>query len=190
MLMLVKKKLHAFIVFLKFKNKKFKKIGDNSKYKGLSSQFLYEENISIGANVCIGPGAMIDGAGGVDICEGCIFAPDVKIYSRTHNFECDLQALPFDNIMLTAPVLVERYVWIGTNVVILPGVTIGEGAVIGAGAVVSKNIPAYAIAVGNPAKVVRYRNKEQFQALLVEGEPFVYKKLGHAKVFKPKSEIK
>ena len=48
-------------------------------------------------------------------------------------------------------------VWIGTNSVVLPGVTIGKGAVIGAGTVVTKDIPEYAIAVGNPARVIKYR---------------------------------
>lgn len=48
-------------------------------------------------------------------------------------------------------------VWIGANVIILRGVKIGDGAVIGAGAVVTKNVPAYSISVGNPAKVMRYR---------------------------------
>jgi acetyltransferase-like isoleucine patch superfamily enzyme len=54
-------------------------------------------------------------------------------------------------------VKIGRDVWIAANVVILPGVEVGDGAVIGAGAVVSKSIPAYAIAVGNPARVIRYR---------------------------------
>jgi len=48
-------------------------------------------------------------------------------------------------------------VWIGTGVIILPGISIGDGAVIGAGSIVTKNIPPYAIAVGNPAKVIKYR---------------------------------
>ena len=47
--------------------------------------------------------------------------------------------------------------WIGSYVIILDGVTIGDGAVIGAGSVVTKNIPPYAIAVGNPARVIKYR---------------------------------
>jgi len=55
-------------------------------------------------------------------------------------------------------------VWIGTAATILSGVTIGDGAVIGAMAVVSKNIPPYAIAVGNPAVVVKYR----FDAVIIE----------------------
>jgi acetyltransferase-like isoleucine patch superfamily enzyme len=47
--------------------------------------------------------------------------------------------------------------WLGTNVVVLPGVTIGKGAVVGAGAVVTKDVPEYAIALGIPAKVVGHR---------------------------------
>jgi acetyltransferase-like isoleucine patch superfamily enzyme len=58
-------------------------------------------------------------------------------------------------------------VFIGANVTILDGVTIGDGAVIGAGAVVSKDIPSYAIAVGSPIEIKRYRfSKEQVQGLL------------------------
>lgn len=58
-------------------------------------------------------------------------------------------------------------VWIATNAVILPGVTIGDGAVIGAGAIVTKDIPPYAIAVGVPAKIIKYRfSKEIIEGLL------------------------
>ena len=59
-------------------------------------------------------------------------------------------------------------VWIGHGVIILPEVTIGNGAIIGAGSVVTKDIPAYAIAVGNPAKVIRYRFSESVQKEIEE----------------------
>ena len=59
-------------------------------------------------------------------------------------------------------------VWIGANVCILPGVKIGDGAIIGAGGVVTKNIPDYAIAVGDPARVIKYRFDNQIIALLLE----------------------
>lgn len=55
------------------------------------------------------------------------------------------------------PVLIGNDVFIGRNAIILDGVTIGDGAVIGAGAVVSKNIPPYAVAVGSPIQVIKYR---------------------------------
>lgn len=60
-------------------------------------------------------------------------------------------------------IIVEDDVWIGMNVLILSGVRIGKGAVIGAGAVVAKDIPAYAIVIGNPAKILKYRFPESIQ---------------------------
>ena len=61
------------------------------------------------------------------------------------------------NTVVLGSVTVEDDVWIGSNCVILPGVTIGCGSVIGAGAVVTKDIPPYSIAVGVPAKVLKQR---------------------------------
>ena len=64
-------------------------------------------------------------------------------------------------------IIIGNDVFIGANVTILDGVTIGDGAVIGAGAVVSKDIPAYAIAVGCPIQIIKYRfSEEQIEKLL------------------------
>lgn len=60
-------------------------------------------------------------------------------------------------------VLIEDFAWIGHNVIILPGVRIGKHAIIGAGSVVTKNIPDYAIAAGNPAVVKNFRNVKKKQ---------------------------
>lgn len=167
-----------------YRNIKFKSIGSNCQYKSLRSNFSYSENISLGNYVNIGPGADFDASGGIEIGSGVIFAPGVIIYSRTHNFNSpDLAAIPFDNVFLTAKVTIKPYVWVGRNVIILPGVTIGKGAVIGAGAVVAKDIPDYGIAVGNPARVIKYRsNIDIFEKLLHEPTPFVYEKLGRKKI--------
>lgn len=67
----------------------------------------------------------------------------------------------------TRPVIIGNDVWIGKNVTILQGVTIGDGAVIGTNAVVAKSIPPYAIVVGNPCRIIKYRfNENQIAALL------------------------
>lgn len=171
------------ILFFKYYNFKFKTEGSNCYYKGFSSVFISPEKISLGNNVYLGKNTEIDAAGGVEIGNGVIFGPEVCVYSRSHNFDSeDLAALPFDNKFIVDKVVIQDYVWIGRRVTVLPGVTIGKGAIIGAGAVVSRSIPEYAIAVGNPAKVVRYRNKDTVEKLLLEKDPFVYNKLGHKKI--------
>ncbi|MGB3452705.1 MAG: CatB-related O-acetyltransferase [Moheibacter sp.] len=68
------------------------------------------------------------------------------------------------------PITIGNDVFIGMNVTILDGVKIGDGAVIGAGAVVSKDIPPYAVAVGNPIKIIRYRFEEPIIKKLLELE--------------------
>ena len=65
------------------------------------------------------------------------------------------------------PVVIGNDVWIGRGALVLSGVTVGDGAIIGAGAVVSKDIPPFAIAVGNPAKVVKYRFRSEVVAKLL-----------------------
>lgn len=73
---------------------------------------------------------------------------------------------PFTHID-KGPIIIGNDVWIGTSAIVLPGVTIGDGAQIGAGAVVTKDIPPYAVAVGVPAIVKKYRfSQEQIKRLL------------------------
>ncbi|MBS7120731.1 MAG: CatB-related O-acetyltransferase [Dysgonomonas sp.] len=62
-----------------------------------------------------------------------------------------------DKIKETLPIYIGNDVFIGMNVTVLDGVTIGDGAVVGAGSIVSKDIPPYAIAFGNPIRIHRYR---------------------------------
>jgi acetyltransferase-like isoleucine patch superfamily enzyme len=152
----------------------------------LSTTFQYPENIEIKDDAQIGPNCMLDGAGGITINKGTIFAPEVFVYSRSHNFNNNLQALPFDNVMEVSPVNIGEYVWVGTRAIILPGVTIGDGAVVAAGAVVTKNIPSCAVVAGNPAKVIKFRDKVKFDQLQLENNCFVYSKFGRKKIFKTK----
>jgi len=69
--------------------------------------------------------------------------------------------------MSRGDVVVGSDVWIGTRAIFLPGVSVGHGAVIGAGAVVTRDVPPYAVAAGNPARVVRYRFDEETIARLL-----------------------
>jgi virginiamycin A acetyltransferase len=71
--------------------------------------------------------------------------------------QCGVSLTNEDKIRESLYITIGNDVFIGRNVIVLDGIEIGDGAVIGAGAVVSKNIPAYAVAVGNPIKIIKYR---------------------------------
>ena len=58
------------------------------------------------------------------------------------------------------PIYIGNDVWIGCNVILLPGVKIGNGVILGAGSVVRKNIPDYAIVYGNPAEIIDFRRRD------------------------------
>ena len=96
----------------------------------------------------------------VTIGDDVVMGPDVIIMTDTHNFEDILIPINKQGSPETSDVVIGNDVWIGTRVIIMPGVTIGDKAVIGAGAIVTKNIPERGIAVGIPAKVIRFRGEQ------------------------------
>ncbi|TNF33380.1 MAG: acyltransferase [Deltaproteobacteria bacterium] len=91
-----------------------------------------------------------------------------QIITHVHNYEGE--AIPYDSTMINKDVVIEPFVWLGSNVLILGGVRIGEGAIIQAGAVVVRDIPRCAIAGGNPATVFKMRDVERFDRLKAEGK--------------------
>ncbi|WP_349426390.1 acyltransferase [Microbacterium sp. LWS13-1.2] len=100
-------------------------------------------------------GASISAVRSVVIEEAVGIAAGVYISDHSHGF--DLVDVPIRDQPLTEPrpVRVCRGAWLGQNVVVMPGVTVGEGAVVGANAVVTRDIPPRTVAVGAPARVVR-----------------------------------
>ena len=91
-----------------------------------------------------------------------------KIYSGTHLYrdpdrEDDRAHERVDTrprgqqYVIEKPIIFEDYAWMGVNSAVIPGVTIGKGAIIGAGSVVNSDIPAFSVAVGSPAKVIKKR---------------------------------
>ncbi|MDB0601493.1 acyltransferase [Tenacibaculum maritimum] len=96
--------------------------------------------------------------GDITIGKDVMIGPKTIIWGRDHGMEL---GVPMKNQKHNkAPIVIKDDVWIGANAIILKGITIGKGAVIGAGSVVTKDVPDYAVAVGNPAKVVKYRKKD------------------------------
>lgn len=127
------------------------------------------KNISIGNHVWIGENFYATGEGGLEIGSGTIISRNVEVWTSNHNYDSeDLKTIPYDRKFIYKSVTIRENVWIGSRVIIIPGITIGEGAVIGAGSVVSKDVPPYAVVGGNPAKVLKYRDKEVYQKLKSE----------------------
>jgi len=110
--------------------------------------------ISIGNYSELGTHCFINA--GVEIGDYVIMGPNVKIYSRNHRFEDTKVPIALQG-SVTKKTRIGDDIWIGANVVILPGVTVGSHCVIGAGAVVTKDIPAWSVVGGNPARVIRDR---------------------------------
>lgn len=169
----------AFSAKVSIENGSVFSIGENSKVKENVLIFISGNSVlKIGKNTVIDRGGEVtsvngailsigDGTGIGSYCnircdksivigDNCYIAQFVTIADGGYEFE--KKELPINRARYTATgVSVGNNVWLGAGAFILPGVKIGDGAVIGAGSVVVKDIPAYAVAVGNPARVIRYR---------------------------------
>jgi acetyltransferase-like isoleucine patch superfamily enzyme len=113
----------------------------------------------------------IECTGGVQIGKYLHTGRGLTIFTTNHNYNSKL-SIPYDEVSIKKPVIIKDFVWIGSNVTIVPGVEIGEGVVIGAGAVVAKNVPDFAVIGGNPAKIIKYRDIESFNNLKSSGSFF------------------
>lgn len=126
------------------------------------------ENFSIGKTSTLKSGTYIDCDGGVEIGEYFHTGRGLTIFSSNHKYYNDLY-IPYSTERIRKKVIIEDFVWSGANVTILPGVRLGEGCIIGAGSVVTKDIPPFAVACGNPAKVVKYRDIASYNKLKKAG---------------------
>lgn len=134
----------------------------------------HPQNIDISDYVSIRSDVQLYGLGGIKIGNGSILAHGVEILSANHNYNSsDLKALPFDDRWDRRPVSIGENVWVGANALILPGVTIGQGAVIAAGSVVVKDVEELAVVGGNPARLIKYRDKEKYHQLIKDDALFV-----------------
>lgn len=117
----------------------------------------YGFNIETGNNFFCNYGCTILDVAKVTIGNNCLFAPNVSIYTAGHPIHPAVRNTLYE---YGIPVTIGNNVWIGGNVVICPGVTIGDNTVIGAGSVVTKDIPAWTVAAGNPCRVLREITEE------------------------------
>lgn len=112
----------------------------------------YGTNIQLGANFYSNHNLVILDGAPVIIGDYVFIAPNCVITTAGHALDKEQRAAGLE---IAKPITIGNYVWIGANVSILPGVTIGDGTIIGANSVVNKDIPAGVVAAGVPCKVIR-----------------------------------
>ena len=118
----------------------------------------FPENVKIGTNVFFNRNVFITARDTVSIGNNVLIGPNVVINSGNHNYKNKAQPISQQGHSV-APIVIEDDVWIGANCAILKGVHIGKGAVIGAGCIVTKDVAPYSVVVGNPLKVIGYREE-------------------------------
>ena len=124
------------------------------------NQFLIEQpficdygyNIEVGENFYSNHNLVILDANKVKFGDNVFIAPNCGFYTAGHPLDYETRN---KGLEYAKPIEVGNNVWIGGNVVVLPGVKIGDNVVIGAGSIVTKDIPSNSVAVGNPCKVIK-----------------------------------
>lgn len=125
----------------------------NETFINKDTKIMSVNNISIGSNVTISFGVMIydHDSHSLDYRER---QNDIRKILETRNLNNDIENKNWDSVK-SSPIVIGDNVWIGFQAAILKGVTIGEGAIIAAKAVVTKDVPAWSVVAGNPARVVK-----------------------------------
>jgi acetyltransferase-like isoleucine patch superfamily enzyme len=156
-------------------NKNNISIGKNSVVNGNLILYSIGDKIKIGSNTYVGLNTRIWAMGKIEIGDNVLIAHNVNILdNNSHSIDIDVRkkelnyiltkGYPKDNIfnVKIKDIKINDGAWIGMNSVILKGVEIGENAIVAAGSVVTKDVPPNIIVAGNPAKVIKILNKNDF----------------------------
>lgn len=110
----------------------------------------FGKNITLGKRVFINSGCKFQDQGGIVIGDDCLVGHNTVLATLNHDLDPSKRG-----DLHPAPITIGRNVWIGANVTVLPGVTVGDNAVLAAAAVVTKDVPENTVVVGSPARVIR-----------------------------------
>ena len=138
----------------------FIRIGNNVLLGRFSQLKTRAGNITIDDHTHIGPNNHLGTAGELTIGKYCLIGSNCHIGGLQHGHDDTTTPMVKQPLVSRGGVQIEDDVWLGVKVIIMDGITIGKGAIIGAGSVVTKDIPAFSIAVGTPAKVIKMRNDQ------------------------------
>lgn len=130
------------------------KIGEGSRVMSPLTA-VRPNKVTIGRNVVVMNGCLMMSAGGITIDDNAMIAANVQLISNNHDPYCR-------RVITCRPVHICEGAWVGAGSTILPGVTVGRYAIVGAASVVTKDVPDYAEAVGNPARVIKTLDKSKF----------------------------
>lgn len=158
----IKNFFHSFMSIL-YKSVVLVRVGSHGERLYVHGKSILSKNTFLGNNVNLN-GMNVLGSGCLYIGDNFHSGEDCLIITSNHNYD-NGSKIPYDEGAVEKTVRIEDNVWIGSRVIILGGVNIGEGAIIQAGAVVVSNIPACGIAGGNPARVFKYRNIDHYNEL-------------------------
>ena len=134
------------------------KILKNSRIQNFTNLMPDLEGVYIGDNCYLGFGLTILNGGRITIGNSVLIASNVLICSENHGMNPESEIPYMDQLLNVRNVTIGDGAWLGQNVCVLPGVTIGKKAIVGAGSIVTKDVPDYCIAVGNPARIIKKYN--------------------------------
>lgn len=149
-------RLHFKSTMLTLCRNKFRHFGEGAEFRP-GAYAICCSKITLGQRVIIRPGCMLfadprSGGAGITIEDNVMVGSGVHIYVHNHKFDDPSKPIIDQGHYESEPVLIESGSWIGAGTIILPGVTIGRNAVVGAGSVVTRDVPAFTMSVGNPAR--------------------------------------
>ena len=150
---------------------RYRSLRSNPTLKGkvvINGPTALSKKTTLGVNVNFN-GLEITGGGNVNIGDNFHSGQDCLFITENHNYDSG-KAIPYDHTSVVKDIEIEENVWLGSRVIVMGGVTIGEGAIIQAGSCVVSDVPKYAIAGGHPAKVFKSRDVEHYKKLKAEGK--------------------